>query len=96
MRSSCEICILIHTRRFLQQALKITSNLDVLLASAQARWRRITGAELVPFVRAGATFIDGKLRGRRNTTAATSDDTEGVRRRLSEISCPRLLRLTPW
>jgi hypothetical protein len=28
-----------------------------LLDSAQARWRRITGAELVPLVRAGATFI---------------------------------------
>jgi hypothetical protein len=32
-----------------------------LIDAAQARWRRINGHELVPLVRAGATFIDGKL-----------------------------------
>ena len=32
-----------------------------LLDAAQDRWRRINGHELVPLVRAGATFIDGKL-----------------------------------
>ena len=35
-----------------------------LLDAAQARWRRINGHELVPLVRAGATFIDGKLQER--------------------------------
>lgn len=39
-----------------------------LLDSAQARWRRIAGAELVPLVRAGATFIDGKPQERSDTT----------------------------
>ncbi len=49
-----------------------------LLDSAQARWRKITGAELVPLVRAGATFIDGKLQERSDTTtvAAPGTDTE--------------------
>jgi putative transposase len=32
-----------------------------LLEAAQDRWRRVDGYELVPLVRAGATFIDGKL-----------------------------------
>lgn len=32
-----------------------------LLEAAQERWRRVDGYELVPLVRAGATFIDGKL-----------------------------------
>ncbi|MDP9021778.1 MAG: transposase, partial [Actinomycetota bacterium] len=32
-----------------------------LLEAAQDRWRRVDGYELVPMVRAGATFIDGKL-----------------------------------
>ena len=36
-----------------------------LLDAAQARWHKITGPELVPLVRAGATFIDGKLQERR-------------------------------
>ena len=36
-----------------------------LLDAAQDRWRRINGHELVPLVRAGATFIDGKLQERR-------------------------------
>ena len=35
-----------------------------LLDAAQARWHRIAGPELVPLVRAGATFIDGKLQER--------------------------------
>ena len=47
-----------------------------LLDSAQARWRKITGAELVPLVRAGATFIDGKLQERSNTTTAGAADTD--------------------
>lgn len=32
-----------------------------LLEAAQDRWRRVDGYQLVPLVRAGATFIDGKL-----------------------------------
>ncbi|MFG1711371.1 IS256 family transposase, partial [Nonomuraea sp. M3C6] len=32
-----------------------------LIESAQARWRAVNGAHLVALVRAGATFIDGKL-----------------------------------
>jgi putative transposase len=32
-----------------------------LLDAAQARWHKIAAPELVPLVRAGATFIDGKL-----------------------------------
>lgn len=39
-----------------------------LLDSAQSRWRKITGAELVALVRAGATFIDGKLQERSDQT----------------------------
>jgi hypothetical protein len=35
-----------------------------LLDAAQARWHRVAGPELVPLVRAGATFIDGKLHER--------------------------------
>jgi putative transposase len=38
-----------------------------LLDAAQARWHKITAPELVPLVRAGATFIDGKLQERRPT-----------------------------
>ena len=37
-----------------------------LLDAAQARWRRINGHELVPLVRAGATFIDGRLQERKD------------------------------
>jgi putative transposase len=47
-----------------------------LLDSAQARWRRITGAELVPLVRAGATFIDGKRRERSDQAAEEAADTD--------------------
>jgi len=36
-----------------------------LLDAAQARWHNIAAPELVPLVRAGATFIDGKLHERR-------------------------------
>lgn len=43
-----------------------------LLDAAQDRWRRINGHELVPLVRAGATFIDGHLQERSDTTATTS------------------------
>ena len=35
-----------------------------LLEAAQTRWRRVDGHELVALVRAGATFIDGKLQER--------------------------------
>jgi hypothetical protein len=39
-----------------------------LLDAAQDRWRKIGGAELVPLVRAGATFIDGRLQERSEPT----------------------------
>jgi transposase-like protein len=39
-----------------------------LLEAAQVRWRRINGPELVALVRAGATFIDGKLQERSDAT----------------------------
>jgi transposase-like protein len=39
-----------------------------LLEAAQKRWRRINGPELVALVRAGATFIDGKLQERSDAT----------------------------
>jgi putative transposase len=45
-----------------------------LLDSAQARWRRIGGAELVPLVRAGSTFVDGKLQERSTTTEGSDTD----------------------
>jgi hypothetical protein len=49
-----------------------------LLDAAQARWRRINGHELVPLVRAGATFIDGKLRERSESTTDTDSSTGSV------------------
>jgi len=35
---------------------------EQLLDMAQARWRRLDGAHLLPLVRAGITFIDGVQR----------------------------------
>ena len=49
-----------------------------LLDAAQDRWRRINGHELVPLVRAGATFIDGKLQERSVTTTDTDSSTGSV------------------
>jgi putative transposase len=49
-----------------------------LLDAAQDRWRRINGHELVPLVRAGATFIDGKLQERSVTTTETDSSTGSV------------------
>ena len=49
-----------------------------LLDAAQARWRRINGHELVPLVRAGATFIDGTLQERSESTTDTSSSTGSV------------------
>ncbi len=40
-----------------------------LLDAAQDRWRRVNGPELVALVRAGATFIDGKLQERNQQEA---------------------------
>jgi len=41
-----------------------------LVESAEARWRAITGARLVPLVRAGARFENGVLVERTETAAA--------------------------
>jgi putative transposase len=49
-----------------------------LLDAAQARWRRINGHELVPLVRAGAAFIDGKLQERSEPTTDTEDSNGSV------------------
>ena len=49
-----------------------------LLDAAQDRWRRINGHELVPLVRAGATFIDGKLQERSVTTTDGDTSTGSV------------------
>ena len=49
-----------------------------LLDAAQARWRRINGHEFVPLVRAGATFIDGKLQERSESTTDTDSSTGSV------------------
>ena len=45
-----------------------------LLDAAQARWRRVNGPELVAVVRAGATFIDGKLLERTDEHTAPTDE----------------------
>ena len=47
-----------------------------LLDAAQDRWRRIRATELVPLVRAGATFIDGQLQER---SPEHDEDTDQVR-----------------
>ena len=47
-----------------------------LLDAAQARWRRINGHQLVPLVRAGATFIDGELRERHDHTLVDTTETD--------------------
>ena len=47
-----------------------------LIDAAQNRWRRINGAELVPLVRAGATFIDGRLQERNDTKTSQATKTE--------------------
>ncbi len=49
-----------------------------LLDAAQDRWRRINGHELVPLVRAGATFVDGKLRERSGSTTDADSTTGSV------------------
>lgn len=48
-----------------------------LLDAAQARWHKIAAPELVPLVRAGATFIDGKLQERRPTETDTGTTESG-------------------
>ena len=49
-----------------------------LLDAAQTRWRRLNGPELVALVRAGATFIDGRLQNGAPPTP-TPPDPEGRR-----------------
>ena len=60
-----------------------------LLDAAQDRWRRLNGHELVALVRAGATFIDGKLQEREVITTkrkASKTDKPG-----SVAACSRNL-----
>jgi putative transposase len=49
-----------------------------LLDAAQDRWRRINGHELVPLVRAGAIFVDGRLRERSGSTTDTDSNSGSV------------------
>lgn len=49
-----------------------------LLDAAQQRWRRINGPELVPLVRAGATFIDGKLVEREDTRTTEEEHDDNT------------------
>jgi transposase-like protein len=68
-----------------------------LLDAAQARWRKITGAELVPLVRAGATLIDGKLQDKetaRNRYGHREDRQDRLRRRLRGRSHPQRLTIS--
>ena len=44
-----------------------------LLDAAQHRWRRVNAPELVPLVRAGATFIDGRLQERQEAPTNNTD-----------------------
>ena len=62
-----------------------------LLDAAQARWRRINGPELVALVRAGATFIDGKLQERNNDSTTTRSAPPEI----LEESHPQLLTIAP-
>ncbi|MGD0256238.1 MAG: hypothetical protein ABSB99_11990 [Acidimicrobiales bacterium] len=48
-----------------------------MLDAAQDRWHRIRGAELVPLVRAGMTFIDGKLQEKRRANGSIDDTDTG-------------------
>jgi hypothetical protein len=36
-----------------------------LLSMAEERWRKVNGLELLPLVRAGVRFVDGKRKRRR-------------------------------
>jgi hypothetical protein len=60
-----------------------------LLDMAQARWRRLDGAHLLPLVRAGIGFVDGLqhvTKGRRTTARAAwipSTESVGTHRPLS-------------
>jgi putative transposase len=49
-----------------------------LLDAAQNRWRRIRSPELVPLVRAGATFIDGKLQERSDQQHVDTDEVRAA------------------
>jgi len=42
-----------------------------LLDMAQARWRRLDGAHLLPLVRAGITFVDGVQEASKARRAST-------------------------
>ena len=54
----------------------------------------ITAPELVPLVRAGATFIDGKLQERRPAETEPKSPRQRVRRSLNAILHPQLLTMT--
>ena len=47
-----------------------------LLDAAQERWHKVSAPELVALVRAGATFIDGKLHERREPTSIKKSERQ--------------------
>ena len=47
-----------------------------LLDAAQDRWHKVSAPELVPLLRAGATFIDGKLHERRESTSIKNPERQ--------------------
>ena len=50
-----------------------------LLRAAEATWRRIDGQELIPLVRAGIRFVDGK-RQERDSNDTSNEGTKKVRK----------------
>ncbi len=64
-----------------------------LLESAQERWRRVDGYELVALVRAGATFIDGKLVERPHPREENTDEND-QKHAASRLPRPQHLTIT--
>jgi hypothetical protein len=50
-----------------------------LLKAAEATWRRLDGQQLIPLVRAGVRFVDGK-RQIRNNEDISNEGTKKVRK----------------
>src|SRR5215475_4387511 len=60
-----------------------------LLEMAQARWRRLDGAHLLPLVRAGITFVDGLehvTTGRRSSPRGLRDRSDSGLRRILAVA----------
>ena len=57
-----------------------------LIESAQTRWRAVNAPHLVPLVRAGATFINGKLVNDRPAMSNKKIDKQPDQRRSTDLS----------